>query len=404
MRTEALKQLGLWGKVPQRDRVVGIYRPMKERPAADAVARVVAGRFEVVSRRRARAGATGDARSRAIPGAAQRCAGAGGDGEQPEGIRAGAHRRAQGAGRHGRRTRCSRRWRRRRNPSVPALRLAALQIVAHRAPERALPVIKRFAASKSEVEQQAAFQAMAELDSPQARGLAGRARSISSPLAKCCPVPQVELLETVQKSTAPAVKARWEKQQAAWAASSDPLAAVSLMRSRAAIPGAATSSSTENQILPCARCHKVGGEGGEAGPDLSRIGAQHPARVPAGIRGEAQRTHRAGLRQRDVHDGERRDRDRQPGQRVRDADRAQARRRHPGDARSEAGEATRGGAVVDARDLRPGADARSQLRDIVAFLRRLDGSRGPSAPEESFGASNRAMQSVPKEGTAGGHP
>ncbi len=29
-------------------------------------------------------------------------------------------------------------------------------------------------------------------------------------------------------------------------------------------------------MLPCARCHKVGGEGGEAGPDLSRIGAQHP--------------------------------------------------------------------------------------------------------------------------------
>ena len=54
---------------------------------------------------------------------------------------------------------------------VPALRLAALQIVAHRAPERALPVIKRFATSKSEAEQQAAFQAMAELDSPQAPAL-----------------------------------------------------------------------------------------------------------------------------------------------------------------------------------------------------------------------------------------
>jgi len=46
----------------------------------------------------------------------------------------------------------------------------------------------------------------------------------------------------------------------------------------------------------------------------------------------------------------------------------------------------------------------TQLRDLVAFMRRLDGSRGPSAPEESLGASNRAMQSVPKEGTAAGHP
>ena len=33
MRAEALQQLGLWGKVPQRDRIVGIYRPMTARSA-----------------------------------------------------------------------------------------------------------------------------------------------------------------------------------------------------------------------------------------------------------------------------------------------------------------------------------------------------------------------------------
>ncbi|HEX6636188.1 MAG TPA: HEAT repeat domain-containing protein, partial [Steroidobacteraceae bacterium] len=37
MRAEALVQLGLWGKTPARDRVVGIYRPMEARSAADAV-------------------------------------------------------------------------------------------------------------------------------------------------------------------------------------------------------------------------------------------------------------------------------------------------------------------------------------------------------------------------------
>jgi putative heme-binding domain-containing protein len=45
-----------------------------------------------------------------------------------------------------------------------------------------------------------------------------------------------------------------------------------------------------------------------------------------------------------------------------------------------------------------------QLRDMVAFLRRLDGSRGQSTPEPTFGASNRAMQSVPQETQPGGHP
>jgi hypothetical protein len=46
----------------------------------------------------------------------------------------------------------------------------------------------------------------------------------------------------------------------------------------------------------------------------------------------------------------------------------------------------------------------SQLRDVVAFLRRMDGSRGADTEEQSFGATNRAMQSVPQEGPAGGHP
>ncbi len=42
---------------------------------------------------------------------------------------------------------------------------------------------------------------------------------------------------------------------------------------------------------------------------------------------------------------------------------------------------------------------------MVAFLRALDGSAAQSQAEEpSFGASNRAMQSAPKEGAAGGHP
>jgi len=48
---------------------------------------------------------------------------------------------------------------------------------------------------------------------------------------------------------------------------------------------------------------------------------------------------------------------------------------------------------------------RTQLRDVVAFLKGLDGSRSQQGgAEEGLGASNRAMQSAPKEGPAGGHP
>ena len=124
------------------------------------------------------------------------------------------------------------------------------------------------------MEQQAAFQAMGQLQSPQAPALLVSAIDQLA-AGKVLPAAQVELLETVQKSTAPTVKARWEKQQAAWAASSDPLAAYAYAL-EGGNPWHGYEQFTENQVLPCSRCHKVGGEGGEAGPDLSRIGAQHP--------------------------------------------------------------------------------------------------------------------------------
>jgi hypothetical protein len=50
--------------------------------------------------------------------------------------------------------------------------------------------------------------------------------------------------------------------------------------------------------------------------------------------------------------------------------------------------------------------SRAELRDVIAFLRALDGSsrRPAGEPEEpAFGVSNRAMQSVAKETKPGEH-
>jgi hypothetical protein len=47
---------------------------------------------------------------------------------------------------------------------------------------------------------------------------------------------------------------------------------------------------------------------------------------------------------------------------------------------------------------------RTQLRDVVAFLHALDRAASPGEAEPAPGQSNRAMQSVVKEGAAGGHP
>ena len=112
--------------------------------------------------------------------------------------------------------------------SVPALRLAALQIVAKRAPERAT------AGHQALRRQQVGGGAAGGLPGhgrscrPRSPRRCWSAPSISSPRAKWRPAAQVELFDAVEKSTAPAVKARWEKQQAAWAGSSDRAGAVSI--------------------------------------------------------------------------------------------------------------------------------------------------------------------------------
>ena len=48
--------------------------------------------------------------------------------------------------------------------------------------------------------------------------------------------------------------------------------------------------------------------------------------------------------------------------------------------------------------------SRAELRDVVAFLQRLDGSRVSGPNEQSFGTSNRAMSSVTEQAPVGGHP
>ena len=201
MRAEALLQLGLWGKVPQRDRVVGIYRP------ADS-ARWQAGRRCAGRRRCPRCWARRPkpcSSRRSKPSATCSCANA-----------------APDAGR--------RRWRttRRRRPcasarsrrsmpsaamtccaaieaaeksSAAALRLAALQIVAQpRARARAARSSSASPPAGSEAEQQAAFQAMGAAQAPQTRAklLVGALDQLAA--GKVQPGAQVELIEAVEKS------------------------------------------------------------------------------------------------------------------------------------------------------------------------------------------------------------
>jgi putative heme-binding domain-containing protein len=220
---------------------------------------------------------------------------------------------------------------------------------------------------------------------------------------KVQPGAQAELLDVAEKSEAPAVKARWQKLQDSWKASSAPLAAYQFALN-GGDPHFGAQQFFNNQILPCSRCHKVGGDGGDAGPNLSRIGAQHPPEylLESVVKPSAHLAPGFDLVTFTLASGET-----ESGSVVSESATAIVVKR---------GDGTQ--VTLDPKNVKQRVTApssmpeiygqmltRRQLRDVVAFLKTLDGSRSAAEPQDAaFGTSNRAMQSVAVEGAAGGHP
>ncbi len=398
MRAEALLQLGLWGKTPQRDRVVGIFRPLAARdakPAADALTPVlpkVLGKApETVQL--AALEAIGNLQLReAAPTLVATVA----DDQAPEAARVGALKALDTFGGDD----VMRGIDAAEKSSAAALRLAALQIVAHRAPDRALPIIKRLSTEGSEAEQQAAFQAMGQLKSADTPKLLVAALDQLA-AGKVQPGAQLELIESAEASDAPAVKARWAKQQAAWAASGNALAPYSFALAGGA-PSRGARQFFENQVLPCARCHKVGGEGGEAGPDLSLIGAQKKKEylLESIIKPSAHIA--AGF---DVVTLQLKNGATETGS-VASETPTEIVLKHADNTTTS----------IDPKQVKERVTApssmpeiygqvltRAQLRDLVSLLGVLTRAQRPDG-EVPFGQSNRAMSSTAQETQAGGHP
>jgi quinoprotein glucose dehydrogenase len=390
MRAEALKQIALWGNPPARDRVVGIFRPMDPRSgsaAVDALEPQVANLLAAAVPQSVQLAAIDAVTALGLDSAAPALVAVVNNEKSPEAARSAALRALDGfkgdavfdavAAAE--------------KSSVPSLRLAALQIVAHRTPEKALPAIKRFAASGTEAEQRAAFEALSQIDAPQAASLL--VSSLDQLAAgKVQPGAQVELLEAASKSAAPAVKARWEKTQAAWSSSKDPLAAY-----RFALQGGDARRGAQeffgNAILPCARGHRVGADGGEAGPALTSVGKQpREYLLESVVKPSAHIAPGFDLVTFTLQDG-----NTESGSVVSESASAVVLKRGDGSQ-----------VTLDPRQVKQRVAApssmpeiygqmltRAQLRDVVAFLAALDGSRGPGVPpEEGIGIGNRAMQSA----------
>ncbi len=274
LRAEALKQLALWSKPPQRDRIVGIFRPIEaerrdEAAASGAVQNVLADLLGDSTPETVQLAAIEAVRALQLKTAGELLAAAVSNAKLPAQTRAAAldalsffedPRTAEAV-------------KFASESNVEALRLAALPIAAHLSPDTAAPLLARLVESGTVAEQKAAYAALGSFEHSTVDEL------LISSLAKLerGEVPaavQLELVEAAAKRESAAVKEAVARREAQLASSSDPLA-----RYRIALEGGEARRGLRvfytQPVLACVRCHRAGPDGGDAGPDLSTIGAKH---------------------------------------------------------------------------------------------------------------------------------
>jgi quinoprotein glucose dehydrogenase len=396
MRAEALLQLGLWGATPQRDRIVGIYRPLKTRDSGDGAAALSAALPKVfgAAPEAVQVAALEAVKSVGLKAASPTLVAAVANPQVPAEVRAGALRLLDefDAKETGDALKAA------ENSGVPALRLAALKIVARRSPDRALPIVKRLATEGSDVEQRAAFQALGQLDRPDTPTLlVGALDQLAA--GKVKPGAQLELLDVAERSSAPTVKARLARQKAAWEKSGDPLASYSFALA-GGDPRKGGGEFFGNATLPCARCHVVGTDGGEAGPNLSRIAKEKDAKyiLEAILEPSAHIAPGFDIVTLTLANGET-----ETGSIARETPTQIEFKRADGTVAKIDPKQIKQRVVAPSSmpDIYGQVLSREQLRDLMAFMLRLDGT-GFSG-EKGMGESNRAMSQTPQDSRAGGH-
>ena len=266
-RREALAQLADWSEPFQRDRLVGVYRPLDVRDSGPAVAALESQLDTLLSGSRffVKRAVLGAIRKLKLTAATPRVHALLASAEEDGEVRAEALAvlndlddenlleavKVAGAS------------------DSPELRLATLPILARLSPEQALPVLEQMANNGTAIEQQAAYLAIAELDHPEAGDLLakGLQRLANGKLPYLA---QIELLDSAEASDAPQVQESLTKLKSHWTEIGDPLASF-----RGALAGGNIRRGwelfNEHPVLACTRCHRANGEGGLAGPDLTGL-------------------------------------------------------------------------------------------------------------------------------------
>ena len=271
LRVESLAILAAWANPPGRDRINGLWRPIAVRPAkvaADALRPVVPGLLrdspDEIRRATIEAVVNLEIREAGPDLLALVVEGKGGAAARADAIKAlerlgdpklaDAVEAAVGSKDGG-------------------VRSEGLRVLAKLSPERAIPALAKVLDAGSTPEKQKALEVLGSSDRPEADAI------LSTWLdrldRKQAPAPiELELLDAASKRKSAEVKdrlARFEKERP----KDGPLA-----DHRAELEGGNTERGQkifrDNAAVYCVRCHKVKGQGGEVGPELTDIGKRQP--------------------------------------------------------------------------------------------------------------------------------
>jgi quinoprotein glucose dehydrogenase len=270
MRVEALEELADWPHPSGRDRVVGLWRPAAAvRPRETAVEALQPALAEIL---RAAPDSVRVAATRAvgrlnIADAAPFLSGLVGDSKLSGRVRVEALKALAALDD----TKLEDALQVAQADADEALRRAATQLQAKVKSSNAAARLAATLANGTSGDKQAALAALGALPDPAADELLGRwldqlqAGEVAKEL-------QLDLLEAASKRSAAAVKQKLSKYEAS-KPKDDPLAEY-----REALYGGNAAEGKriffERPEASCVRCHKINGEGGEVGPDLSHVGAQ----------------------------------------------------------------------------------------------------------------------------------
>ena len=269
IRVESLNSLGDWTHPSGRDRVVGLWRPLAPRPAgtADEALRPRLSRLLGEAPEAVRKAAAHAAGALLLRDAGPSLVALVGDGRRASSTRVEALRALEQIGDPGLDELVSRTI----DDRDAGLRTESLRLLAKLRPDEAVRRLESPLERGTVAERQGAFRILGTLASPSAdvalsawldRLLAG----------EVSPEIQLDLIEAAQQRHDHEVHRRLARYEAA-RPQGDPLGPF-----RETLVGGDAGSGRriflQKADVSCVRCHKVGGQGGEVGPDLSDIGAR----------------------------------------------------------------------------------------------------------------------------------